>query len=116
MERKAKLALLMDFYGGLLTEHRREVVSLYCEEDLSLQEIADRLGISRQGVHDAVHKAEQQLTHFEETLALAERYLNITREIGLCREILVRIQNGNGHAGDLEKAIASLDRIERNEG
>ena len=61
VEERVKFTRLMDFYAPLLTEHRREVMRLYCEEDLSLAEIAEQLGITRQGVSDALKKARVQL-------------------------------------------------------
>ena len=57
MEQRVELNYLMDFYGPLLTEHRRELMRLYCEEDLTLAEIADQMDITRQGVSDALNKA-----------------------------------------------------------
>ena len=52
-------SLLYDFYGELLTQRQKEVIELYNEENLSLAEIAEEFGISRQGVHDALHKAQK---------------------------------------------------------
>ena len=65
MEKRVELSLLMDFYGPLLTEHRRQVLEMYLNEDMGLQEIADSLGISRQGVHEAVKAASNQLLRYE---------------------------------------------------
>ena len=62
MESIEKISLLYDFYGGLLTEKQRQVMELYHEENLSLAEIAEEFGISRQGVHDTLKKAEHLLT------------------------------------------------------
>ena len=59
---------LFDFYGPLLTERQRDMLSLYCEEDFSLSEIAAQEGISRQGVYDAVHRAQRQLEEYERQL------------------------------------------------
>ena len=56
-----RASLLYDFYGALLTEKQRSVMALYHEENLSLSEIADEYGISRQAVHDTLKKAEQAL-------------------------------------------------------
>ena len=47
-----EMALLLDYYGGMLTDKQREVLTLHCEEDMSLAEIAQETGVSRQGVHD----------------------------------------------------------------
>lgn len=110
MEKRVELSLLMDFYGPLLTEHRRQVLEMYLNEDMGLQEIADTLGISRQGVHEAVKTASNQLTRYEDTLGIARRYMGIRREVALCREALDRAQT-DGEAALIE-ARAALDRID----
>ena len=110
MEKRVELSLLMDFYGPLLTEHRRQVLEMYLNEDMGLQEIADSLGISRQGVHEAVKTASNQLVKYEDTLGIARRYMGIRREVDLCRDALSRVQEGR--AGALQEAFAALDRID----
>lgn len=72
-------SLLYDFYGELLTQRQKEVMELYNEENLSLAEIAEEFGISRQGVHDALHKAQKALEEYERKLGLVERF-SATRE------------------------------------
>ena len=74
MEERVELNWLLDFYGPLLTEHRQEVMRLYCEEDLSQQEIADQLAITRQGVCDTLAKAKKQLAGYEAKLGLVQRH------------------------------------------
>ena len=63
---KLTLSLLFDCYGALLTEKQRECFDLHCNQDLTLAEIAELMGTSRQGVHDAVSRAEAQLLRLEE--------------------------------------------------
>ena len=65
---KLTLGLYFDAYGGLLTEQQRECLDLYCNQDLTLAEIAELMGTSRQGVHDAVSRAKAQLLRYEEVL------------------------------------------------
>ncbi len=72
-------SLLYDFYGELLTQRQKEVMELYNEKNLSLAEIAEEFGISRQGVHDALHKAQKALEEYERKLGLVERF-SATRE------------------------------------
>ena len=60
-----ELCLLFDFYGEMLTDKQRELFDLYYNEDLSLSEIAEHAGITRQGVRDAVVRAEHTLTALE---------------------------------------------------
>ena len=80
-ENIAKTSLLFDFYGELLTDKQREVMSLYHEEDYSLQEIADEYGISRQAVHNTLKKAEYILQKYEEKLGLVERLMTQRKAI-----------------------------------
>ena len=79
---------LFDFYGPLLTDRPRTLLSLYCEEDLSFSEIAAQEGISRQGVCDAVHRAARQLEAYERQLGLLERYRRLTQGLGESLDIL----------------------------
>jgi predicted DNA-binding protein YlxM (UPF0122 family) len=104
MEKRFELSLLMDFYAPLLTEHRRRVLEMYLNEDMGLQEIADTLGISRQGVHEAVKTASAQLMKYEEMLSIAHRYMSIRREVDVCREAIRR--------NDCEKALDALEKID----
>jgi predicted DNA-binding protein YlxM (UPF0122 family) len=69
-----EIAMLLDFYGELLTEKQRETMDLYYNEDLSLAEIAEPLNISRQGVRDLIKKAEEELFFYEEKLGLAKKF------------------------------------------
>jgi predicted DNA-binding protein YlxM (UPF0122 family) len=70
----AEASLLFDFYGQLLTKKQQEVMRLYHEENYSLSEIADEFSISRQGVHDALKKAENTLTEYEKKLELVNKF------------------------------------------
>ena len=69
---------LFDFYGPLLTERQRALLTLWCWEDLSISEIAAREGISRHGVSDAVLGAKRRLETLEAQLGLLARYRRIT--------------------------------------
>lgn len=74
MEKNMEVSLLFDFYGELLKPSGREAVRLYYNEDLSLSEIADQTGITRQGVRDSIKRCEKQLFDFEEKLGLLARF------------------------------------------
>ena len=74
MEKNIEVSLLLDFYGELLKQSRRKVIELYYNEDLSLSEIADQIGITRQGVRDNIKRCEQQLFDFEKKLGLFKRF------------------------------------------
>lgn len=76
-----EMCLLFDFYGEMLTDKQHELFDLYYNEDLSLAEIAEHAGITRQGVRDAVVRAEHILTDIEEKLHLVSRYGQIDQHI-----------------------------------
>ena len=69
-----EMSLLFDFYGETLTEKQRELFDLYYNEDLSLSEIAEHAGITRQGVRDSIKRAEHALHEMEDKLGLVARY------------------------------------------
>ena len=84
MEDRVETDFLFGFYGPLLTERQRALLSLWCEEDLSLSEIASREGITRQGVHDTVRSAVMRLHDLEDRLGLAARYWRLTAGLRMC--------------------------------
>ncbi len=89
-------SMLLDFYGELLTEKQRECYDLHYNEDLSLSEIAEQCGISRQGVWDNIRRAEAQLREFEEKTGLVRRVRELEREIERLRGELESLR---GRAG-----------------
>jgi len=111
VEARVELTTLLDFYGPLLTEHRREVMRLYCEEDLSLAEIAEQLEITRQGVNDAVQKARRQLFDYEEKLALAARYRAVGEAAERALKALDGIEATDSSRAGLDKARSALNQI-----
>ena len=82
MDKILEQALLYDFYGELLTTHQKEVYEQFIEDDLSLGEIAQSEGISRQGVHDLVRRCQRALEGYEEKLHLVERFLAVKEKVG----------------------------------
>lgn len=68
-----QMSLLLDYYGALLTEKQRNYFDLYYNQDLSLAEIAQDEGVSRQGVHDAISRAEALLLGFERAAGCVAR-------------------------------------------
>ena len=110
MDERVTLNYLLDFYGPLLTEHRQELLRLYCEEDLSQQEIADQLSITRQGVFDALAKAKKQLADYEDKLGLVKRHLALTQAAEKCLEALSRLPED---AEALDEAKRTLTEIIR---
>lgn len=74
IDRVEYTSMLYDFYGSLLNEAGREVMAMYHEDNLSLSEIAEELGQSRQAVHYTLKKAEKALEEYEEKLGLVATY------------------------------------------
>ncbi|MBQ6440916.1 MAG: MarR family transcriptional regulator [Mogibacterium sp.] len=74
IERVEYASMLYDFYGSLLNESQNEVMALYHEDNLSLSEIAEELGQTRQAVHYTLRKAEKALKSYEEKLSLVSSY------------------------------------------
>ncbi len=73
MAKNLDVVLLVDYYGEMLTDNQRKFLDYYYNDDLSLSEIAENEGISRQGVRDAVKRAEAQLFDMEKKLGFAKR-------------------------------------------
>lgn len=80
-EDPVEMALLFDFYGDILTDKQREFFDLYHANDLSLAEIANNEGISRQGVRDIISRAEKILKGMEEKLGLVARVLRMQTDM-----------------------------------
>lgn len=74
MAKNLQITVLLDFYGDMLTEKQRDFLGYYYNDDLSLSEIAQNEGITRQGVRDAIKRAESQLFEMENRLGLASRF------------------------------------------
>ena len=111
VQSRFELIWLMDFYGAMLTDHRREVMRLYCEEDLSLAEIADQLSITRQGVSDALKKARAQLEDYERKLGLAARYRALGEAAQRCMDALEQVQGLPADQARLSAAREALETI-----
>ena len=88
MEKRVDASLLLSFYGAMLPARQQEMLRLYYEDDLSLSEIADLLGVTRQGVHDAIRRGEQQLLTLEAKLGLRARWARITEGLASCKAAL----------------------------
>ena len=74
LEDSFEISVLYDFYGPLLTEKQQKFVDLYHNENCSLTEIAEAVGVSKQAVSEGLKRAEKALTNYEEKLGLAARW------------------------------------------
>ena len=108
-EKNLEIGYLLDFYGEILPERRRDIMDLYYNDDLSLSEIAEREGISRQGVRDTLKRAEEQLRGYEKVLKLVEKF-NRQEKLMAAMRLLVK----ESHVSDREKELLQqgLDTVE----
>ena len=96
-EKDYKISYLLDFYGNILTDKQRDAIDLYYNEDLSLAEIADHVGITRQGVRDAIKRGEETLIEMEGKLGFAEifeEYRKVFEKINKCADV-IRVSRSN---------------------
>ncbi|HIY02387.1 MAG TPA: YlxM family DNA-binding protein [Candidatus Blautia faecipullorum] len=87
MEKFVEQTLLYDFYGELLTERQQQVYETVVLEDYSLSEVAEELGISRQGVHDMIRRCNHTLEEYEGKLHLVEKFIRIRDQIRKIQKI-----------------------------
>lgn len=76
-----RMTMLFDFYGELLTDRQKEFFDLYYNEDLSLAEIAENYGISRQGVRDVIVRAEGIMTEMEDKTGIIKRFHQMQKQL-----------------------------------
>ena len=112
LRRKVDLAFLSAFYGGMLTEKQRRILSLHCEEDLSLGEIAEEVGISRQAVHETLTRAATRLNEMEASLGVAARFRRM--EDGLESALDALKHKDYSRAERLLTELRDLDQEESN--
>lgn len=112
-EKDMRLTLLLDYYGDLLSEHRREIIEMYYCEDLSLAEIAENTGITRQGVRESIKKSETDLRTFESKLHLAERISALQDTCMSYSDTLARV-SGDLPEGDAKQSVLEIAELLKN--
>lgn len=111
MEKNMELSLLLDFYGELLSEKVRRATELYYNDDLSLSEVAEDMGITRQGVRDLIKRAEGNLYGYEQKLGLYKRFLEMQKGLGSLKESLVKAKSlldNNTDRSEIDKEISGM--------
>ena len=104
-------SMLLDFYGELLTNKQRECFDLHYNEDLSLSEIAEQLGISRQGVWDNIRRAESAMEDVEEKTGLLGRFEENRAALTKLLKTLTELTDSTeGHAQELARQAADTVR------
>lgn len=108
MEKIVEQGLLYDFYGELLNEHQKQIYEDAVYNDMSLSEIADEHGISRQGVHDLLKRCNRTLEGYEAKLHLVDKFQSVKEKIFLIN----RIAEQAGESGQTELSI-QLQQIKK---
>ena len=106
-----RINILMDFYGDMLTERQRTFLTYYYVADLSLSEIAENEGITRQGVRDSIKRAESQLFEMEERLGHAKRFEEVQEgfdEILECVDIINDSNMRTGLSREINDAVVQI--------
>lgn len=100
MDKIIERGLLFDFYGELLTEHQQKIYSEAVFNDLSLSELSEEEGISRQGIHDLIKRCDKQLVLYEEKLHLVEKFQLIRKDASKINEIILSDSNIDSDSKD----------------
>ena len=104
MAKDLKITVLLDFYGEMLTEKQRALITYYYNDDLSLAEIAEGEGITRQGVRDAIKRAEELLFAMEDKLHFVRRSLE-------AREVMQKIRDASEEISEYNLRYGSISEI-----
>lgn len=105
LAKNLSVSILLDFYGELLTPKQAEALDLYYNQDLSLAEIAQDTGVSRQGVRAFIKQGEAHLVNFEEKLGMAKRFAEISRLVSEIEEKLPCDSNLLKKIGEIKERL-----------
>ena len=103
-EKNLNIGYLLDFYGDVLTERKRDALDFYYNTDMSLAEVAEEMQISRQGARDIIKKAEDELLFYEEKLGLAKKFADA---LGHAEKALALCESGESY-DDIKSEIRAL--------
>ena len=95
MAKDLRITFLLDFYGDVLTERQREVMEQYYNDDLSLAEIADNFGITRQGVRDVIVRAEGIMQEIEDKTGLIRRFMQMQGNLNAIQQAAEELKTIN---------------------
>ena len=119
MAKNLEISTLLDYYGMLLTDKQRETVEYYYDDDLSLGEIAENTGISRQGVRDSIKRSETILLEAEEKLGLMKKsemlknsLEQIRRNIDIIDGKNMKIYRSDIINESIKKILKELDKLD----
>lgn len=106
-----KISYLLDFYGKLFSEKQQEILEMYFQEDMSLSEIADITGITRQGVYDNIKRCEKEILSLESKLNLMNRFYEISSFLDML-DAKLSSEGGLSHI-DAEKIKETISEIRK---
>ena len=109
MDKIYEQAMLFDFYGELLTEHQRSIYMDAVHNDMSLGEIAEERGISRQGVHDLIRRCDRILQDYESKLHLVERFARAKETVGE----IERLTSPEAEPADVQERLRRIKALSR---
>ena len=108
MAKNLEISYLLDFYGETLTQKQREVMEQYYNDDLSLSEIAENFGITRQGVRDAIKHGEASLLELEEKIGFSARYRKLHDALGRMEQMIKDAKRANSASG---LSVGEINRV-----
>ena len=111
MSKNLDVAVLLDFYGVMLTDKQRDAIDLYYNQDLSLSEIAELQDITRQGVRDSIKRGEVFLYELEDKLHMFENYIETMKAFQEIGYVADRISRENGSMYRSRAIEENLDQI-----
>ncbi|MGW8114110.1 YlxM family DNA-binding protein [Caproicibacterium sp. NSD3] len=118
MAKNLEVSVLLDYYGSMLTQKQRKVLDYYYNDDLSLAEIAENEGITRQGVRDAIKRGETQLFEMEDHLGFLKRFREIKESLQIVDQSTHNIQDYNKRflynrdiTGELDKILSAVENL-----
>lgn len=104
------MSILFDYYGKLLTEKQSQIFTLYHDDNLSLSEIGEKLNVSKQGVHDALKKAESALEDFESKLGLIRNSRQNEDLVDEAMSIIAKLNTDKNVDSKIKKEIKKVEK------
>ncbi len=111
LDRVSRINMLYDFYGELLPEKQRDIVRLYYENNFSLSEIGEVLGITRQGVHEALKRSVEKLMSYEDRLRLVKEFAKTEIALESISRIIIKLIEDNEDNSDLTRRLKDIKAI-----
>ncbi len=109
MEKKVTLGMLCEIYGGLLTKKQLSVLTDYCDDDLSISEIAENNNTTRQAINDIIKKGENKLLEFESNLGIMKKTMKQEKQIQIILAELGKIKD-NSSDQVIEKILNNVQK------